>query len=144
MASTRNTFEIEGYDKFLLEVQRLPDKLKRNELLKLLRRSSQPTIAAAKRNVRKKSGKLERSIGNITGKNREYPNIMVGPRAKGKHEGFHGHLIEFGHGGPHPAPAFPFMRPAYDETKMAVSKDASGKVAKYLEKRANQLNNGSK
>jgi HK97 gp10 family phage protein len=28
----------------------------------------------------------------------------------------HGHLVEFGHGGPHPAPAHPFVRPAIDET----------------------------
>ncbi len=27
------------------------------------------------------------------------------------------HLVEFGHGGPHPAPPRPFMRPAWDETK---------------------------
>lgn len=24
----------------------------------------------------------------------------------------HAHLVEFGHGGPHPAPAHPFLRPA--------------------------------
>ena len=28
-----------------------------------------------------------------------------------------GHLLEFGHGGPHPAPAHPHLRPAFDETK---------------------------
>lgn len=27
------------------------------------------------------------------------------------------HLVEFGHGGPHPAPAHPFLRPAFDEAK---------------------------
>lgn len=27
----------------------------------------------------------------------------------------YGFLIEFGHGGPHPAPAFPFMRPSAEE-----------------------------
>ena len=29
----------------------------------------------------------------------------------------HAHLVEFGHGGPHPAPPHPFMRPAFDATK---------------------------
>jgi HK97 gp10 family phage protein len=28
-----------------------------------------------------------------------------------------GHLVEFGHGGPHPAPAKPHMRPAWDATR---------------------------
>lgn len=31
-----------------------------------------------------------------------------------------GHLVEFGHGGPHPAPPHPFMRPAWDESLSAV------------------------
>jgi HK97 gp10 family phage protein len=29
----------------------------------------------------------------------------------------HAHLVEFGHGGPHPAPPHPFFRPAMDEFK---------------------------
>jgi HK97 gp10 family phage protein len=135
--------ELDGFPDFLKAVERLPDRLKRMELLKVLRREAKPTVQAAKRNVRKKSGKLERSITTITGKSKIYPNILVGPSVKGKNEGFHGHLIEFGHGGPHPAPAFPFMRPAYDETKNQVSKAAAQAVAKYVTKRAKKLNNGS-
>jgi HK97 gp10 family phage protein len=34
----------------------------------------------------------------------------------------HGHLVEFGHGGPHPAPAHPFFRPAWDETRDKIYK----------------------
>lgn len=30
------------------------------------------------------------------------------------------HLVELGHGGPHPAPPHPFMRPAYDESRSAI------------------------
>lgn len=29
----------------------------------------------------------------------------------------HAHLVEFGHGGPHPAPAHPFVRPTVDKFK---------------------------
>lgn len=32
------------------------------------------------------------------------------------------HLVEFGHGGKHPAKAKPFMRPAWDQNKQAVEK----------------------
>lgn len=32
------------------------------------------------------------------------------------------HLVEFGHGGPHAAPAHPFLRPAWDQNKEAVEK----------------------
>ena len=132
-------YKIEGYDKFLKAVQTLPDKMKRQETLKLLRRVTKPTIAAAKAKVPEKEGKLKRSIGNITGKSKTYPNVMVGPRAKGKHEGFHGALVECGHGGPAPAPANPYMRPAFDETKGRVTADAVKSIAQYLEKPANKL-----
>lgn len=33
------------------------------------------------------------------------------------------HLVEFGHGGPHPAPPHPFMRPAYETSKAGVMAD---------------------
>lgn len=35
----------------------------------------------------------------------------------------HAHLVEFGHGGPHPAPPHPFVRPAWDELKDKVQKN---------------------
>lgn len=43
----------------------------------------------------------------------------------------YGHLVEFGHGGPHPAPAFPFMLPAAEFQKQPYLSRcrAAGKVA---------------
>lgn len=35
----------------------------------------------------------------------------------------HAHLVEFGHGGPHPAPPHPFFRPAWDEIKESVKRN---------------------
>jgi len=45
----------------------------------------------------------------------------------------HAHLVEFGHGGPHPAPPHPFVRPAWDEIRDTVKnniRDGLGKVVK--------------
>lgn len=39
----------------------------------------------------------------------EGPSVIVGVDLK---KAPHAHLVEFGHGGPHPAPAYPFLRPA--------------------------------
>jgi HK97 gp10 family phage protein len=39
---------------------------------------------------------------------------------QGKSKAPHAHLVEFGHGGPHPAPAHPFMRPVWDTSKREV------------------------
>lgn len=33
----------------------------------------------------------------------------------------HTHLVEFGHGGPKPAPAYPMLEPAYNETADEIS-----------------------
>lgn len=151
--------EIQGYDKFLKAIEKLPDKTKRSEMLKLIRKTTKPTILAAKANINDQSGRLARSIGNITGKSKTYPNILVGPRIKGNHAGFHGHLVEFGtkkhviwqkyktkngriirrrieHPGSKP---HPFMKPAFESTKGLVSKDLEVRIAKYLEKKVQTL-----
>lgn len=38
--------------------------------------------------------------------------IEEGEVVKVRFKAPHAHLVEFGHGGPHPAPAHPFLRPA--------------------------------
>lgn len=45
----------------------------------------------------------------------------------------HAHLVEYGHGGPHPAPPHPFMRPAWDSIKDEVKRDINGDVKQTVE-----------
>lgn len=45
----------------------------------------------------------------------------------------HGHLVEHGHGGTHPAPPHPFVRPAWDETKDQVERDIAAGLGKVIE-----------
>lgn len=45
-----------------------------------------------------------------------------------------GHLVEFGHGGPHPAPAYPFMRPAWDENAARIEQLFAEEVSVGLRK----------
>ena len=45
-----------------------------------------------------------------------------------------GHLVEYGHGGPQPAPPHPFFRPAIDEHGTRAIKQATDDLAKMLEK----------
>jgi HK97 gp10 family phage protein len=42
------------------------------------------------------------------------------------------HLVEFGHGGPHPAPAHPFMRPAWHSSKAKVLAAMREEVNRWL------------
>ena len=45
----------------------------------------------------------------------------------------HAHLVEFGHGGPHPAPPHPFVRPAWDEMKERVKQDIKEGLKRIIE-----------
>ena len=76
-----------------------------------------------------RTGQYKKSIGK---KERVYPGsgsviVVIGPRdgfriADSPYGGAHnpsviGHLLEFGHGGPRPAPARPHLRPAFESTR---------------------------
>lgn len=108
---------ITGFDELQRQIMRLADdKQRKSELLKVLRKTAQGTVKAAKRNapVSKKphmvSGSrtkkliqpknLQKSIGTITGRKgraRVNPVIYAGPRAKGANDGFYGNWVELGH-----------------------------------------------
>jgi HK97 gp10 family phage protein len=45
----------------------------------------------------------------------------------------HAHLVEFGHGGPHPAPPHPFLRPAWDSCKEEVQRNIAAALGKSIE-----------
>jgi len=45
----------------------------------------------------------------------------------------HAHLVEYGHGGPHPAPAHPFVRPAWDGCKEEVKRNIELGLKKTVE-----------
>lgn len=70
--------------------------------------------------------------------------IQVGTRTDGRPI-FHdpaniAHLVEYGHGGPHPAPPHPFMRPAWDQgarpALQVYQQEISEGIAKIAKERA--------
>lgn len=66
--------------------------------------------------ARKKTGNLK-----LSHKSKRFRNKIKGAPATfvaiDYRKGPHAHLVEFGHGGPAPAPPHPFFRPAVDEFK---------------------------
>lgn len=149
--------EIQGFGKLLQKIKALgSDKVKKREVLKILRQVATPTVKAAKSEtpVSKKAhyqtGKrtkkriepknLQRSIGKIVGKRgraKINPVLYVGPRSKGrKYDGWYGGFV---HGGTVKQKANPFMKRAYKTTKGGVTRDAEAKVAKYIQKQVDRL-----
>ncbi len=45
----------------------------------------------------------------------------------------HAHLVEYGHGGPHPAPPHPFIRPAWDGIKDEIRQDLAKEFGQNVE-----------
>lgn len=152
---SKSIVEIEGFTELLAKIKQLPDKVKRREMLKVLRQSAKPTLRAARAEVpvskkqhiisgkrsRKviQPGQLRKSIGNITGKAKDKAVVYVGPRTKGKrYDGFYGMWV---HGGTVKQRANPFMDRAYNSTKGQVTADTEKNVARYIQKQIDKLSN---
>lgn len=80
----------------------------------ILQSGAVPILKQAMANVHPVDGDLEKAlkIGNVTRKRNGTYTVTIGVT---KGECAYANPVEFGHGGPHPAPAHPFIRPAYDE-----------------------------
>lgn len=63
----------------------------------------------------------------------DHPSVIVGVDRK---KAPHAHLVEFGHGGPHPAPPHPYLRPALDAVKLAakelMGQEINGRIIRKL------------
>jgi len=162
--------EVTGFDALVNEIKKLADdKTKRKESLMILRQIAKPTLEAAKREVpvskrvhvargeRISPGNLKKSLGTITGKNKENPTILVGPRVKGSQKGWYGHMVHDGvnvyrkgfkrkhkKGANNNAAirrtrANPYLTRAYDQTQGKVTAEAEAKFVKFVQRRLNKL-----
>src|SRR5690606_17659971 len=162
--------EVTGFDALVNEIKKLADdKTKRKESLMILRQIAKPTLEAAKREVpvskrvhvargeRISPGNLKKSLGTITGKNKENPTNLVGPRVKGSQKGWYGHMVHDGvnvyrkgfkrkhkKGANNNAAirrtrANPYLTRAYDQTQGKVTAEAEAKFVKFVQRRLNKL-----
>ncbi len=170
---SKGIYEITGFKELQAKIKLLPDKVKVKEMRKILRISAKPTVDAAREQApeSKKShsirggkrfepGNLKKSIKvAVMGKARS-PMVVVGPRSKGKYDGFYGRqfVIE-GHnlyragfrrnkkgnrtfnagGSVGKVAANPFMERAMNKTKGRVADYAVAKTEKYIQKQISKL-----
>jgi HK97 gp10 family phage protein len=84
---------------------------------KILKASAQPIldqmIQNASTDPRPRSGKLRSALAIKKASKRRSARVTVGVHA-GEGGAPYAQPVEFGHGGPHPAPPHPFVRPAFD------------------------------
>lgn len=153
MAKDGLTLEIEGMKELISQLKQVPEKIKKNELYRILRNVTGPVEDAMKHEVaqiqekafsegRPTTGNLYDAIGRIRGKSQEFINVQVAPRAKRGFKGGHAHLVNFGtknratkkgwnRGA---ARANNFSERAYNKTRAAVTKEMEKQVAKSTER----------
>lgn len=166
---SKSAVEISGFKELQDLIKDLADdKNKRRESLVLLRQVAKPTLDVAKqlvpvskkihiaRGKKIQPGTLKKSLGNITSKSKN-PTILVGPRAKGKNDGWYGHFVHDGVNiyrkgfkrkhkkGANDGAALrrtkgnPYLRKAFESTEGKITKDAEQKFAKFLQRRIDKL-----
>lgn len=170
MSNSVLSVEVEGFDTLVNRLKQIAnDKSKRREVLIILRQVAKPTLEVAKREVpvskkvhiarneRISPGNLKKSLGTITGKDKENPTILVGPRVKGNNKGWYGHFVHDGVNVYHKGfkrkhkkgannnsairrtKANPFLTRAYAQTQGKVTADAEAKFVKFVQRRLNKL-----
>lgn len=153
--------KVEGYDEFLRQIQKLPDKMKRTEINKVLRREAKPTVQQARANSPKadrvitrynkagekvaeyKPGNLGKSIKAITvskTKSKGNPRVVVGPKVgkRGKNIANDGYYAWFLiRGTKHIAARKNWIHEAFNTT--GAHDKTMEALTKYLVKRSKEL-----
>ena len=152
------SFKIEGIQDVSREIKLLSsDKMKRSEILKVLRRQAKPMMQAMRQNAPESDnvivvrndvyypGNLKKSIAIKTSPSKKYPNVLVGPRyGKGanKYDGFYAWWIEYGTGThqSNPTGGKNFVQRTWIQKGEIMQTQASTQLKKYIDKKAKTLN----
>jgi len=142
------------------------DKMKRSEILKILRRQVKPLLREVKNQTpvaqkilqvrdRKYSiGNLRDSMKIKTSKMKHYPNVLVGPKMGGKKnketgradgDGFYAFFIQYGyagtrHSGANKIPARDFIYDAFKKVGASVERNTSKDLERYINRKIKKLN----
>ncbi len=142
------------------------DKMKRSEILKILRKQVKPLLREVKNQTPVAQKVLQvrdrkYSIGNLrdsmkikTSKMKHYPNVLVGPRMGGKKnketgladgDGFYAFFIQYGyagtrHSGSNKIPARDFIHDAFKKVGASVERNTSKDLERYINRKIKKLN----
>lgn len=134
---------ITGHDVVDNVLRSMPQELSHKVLGSAHAKAAQPMIPAAQSHIRSKTGNLRGSIGTekiAFKKTSELGLVYVGPRRRRGYKGMHGHMVEFGHdvkrkkGGDvlGYAKPYPFMEPAFNQTKSIVENNIKEELVRKL------------
>jgi len=144
---------VEGMDEVISQIKSISnDRMKRNEILKILRKQAKPILAAIRANtpvsdktIIGRNGKvyepenLKKSMAIKTSPLKNYPNVLVGPKKgnSSKYDGFYAFFIQEGVYG---IPANDFIMEAARPLLNSTEKTMSVELEKYIDKKIQQSN----
>ncbi len=172
--SSNLDIQVQGFPELIAKIEKLrTDRSKKREMIGILKQVASGTVKAAKRNapVSKKPhvisgsrtrkiiqpGNLRKSIGTIVAKKGaavDNPTVAVGPRAKGKNDGWYGNFVDQGHKtykgkkrnnrrNATNVKGFVdgkfFMKQTFRETEGKATADTEQKIAKYIQRKLERL-----
>lgn len=118
--------KIDGLDNLMTDIARMASSMDAEgagapTARRILTEAAQPIHQQMKANASKdpqpRSGDLRKalSIGKVKKSKKRGLHITIGVHRKDwDHEDYYPAYVEYGHGGPAPAPAHPYIRPAFD------------------------------
>ena len=118
--------KIDGLDNLMTDIARMASSMDAEgagapTARRILTEAAQPIHQQMKANASKdpqpRSGDLRKAlnIGKVKKSKKHGQHITIGVHRKDwDHEDYYPAYVEYGHGGPAPAPAHPYIRPAFD------------------------------
>lgn len=116
----------DGFDSLIADINAMAQKIDADgagagTAKSILKSAAQPIYEQMKVNagteIHARSGDLQRAlkIGKVKSSRKRGKRITIGVHRKDwHHEDYYPAYVEYGHGGPAPAPQHPYIRPAYD------------------------------
>lgn len=144
------TFKLTKIDNVVTAAMDLERRIKRGGMRDALNNASTIMLRKAKQLCPKgPTGLLKRSLTKkaVTNTAKDEVTVYIGSnkRTVGTYKkqrvkpSRYMHLVELGHAGPHPAPAHPFLRPAYDATHDEVMRKYAQDLRGMIERRTKRL-----
>lgn len=146
-------FEVKGAGEVFRELKRLDDKVKRREILKILRKQVLPIKRAIKANAPTLSKDKSNQTGKVQGGNLKKsiaiktvrgfnPSVKIGPQTgrskrKPRYDGFYAFFVQYGTINQAPND---FIAKAANPLMEGVHTTASRETERYLQKKINELN----
>ena len=106
------SLEISGMNELTNDLQRITASVEGTDILE---DAAQPILEQMQLNASGNPKRISGALHNALNKKTKKQKVTIGVhRSDWNNDTYYPAYVEYGHAGPHPAPAHPFVRPAFD------------------------------